>query len=1097
MSVKAWYEKVIIPTYLIGKPEKCPMFLEKRVYQGSSGTVYPYPVIGHIENTKTDQPYNAIFIENEYLKIMILPELGGRIQMAFDKIAQRHFVYYNEVIKPALVGLTGPWISGGIEFNWPQHHRPSTFLPVDHLITENNDGSVTVWVNETERMTHQKAMAGFTLHPGKAYLEIKVKLYNGTPLPQTFLWWANPAVAVNENYQSVFPTDVNAVFDHGKRAVSTFPIATGTYYKVDYSKGVDISKYKNIPVPTSFMAINSEYDFVGGYENDTKAGILHIANHHISPGKKQWTWGNGDFGKVWYKNLTDENGPYIELMAGVYTDNQPDFAWLQPFEEKSFSQFFIPYRELGIVKNASADFLINMEIVDETAIVKVLATSAFANIRLVLDGFFDEATNLCPETVFIKSVPVGKTPYLPLKLAIYLPDGQKVLSFDYGKNCSKTLPKAAEPVVHHDLISSTETLYLAGLHLEQNRHATFNPTDYYLKAIEIEPGNIRNNNAMGLWLLRRGIFGQAEQYLRVAVASQIAYNPNPYDGEALYNLGLSLKYQQKYDEAYSFFYKACWNFALQDMAYYACAQISIINGNIAAALTEVDKALIRNGRNHKARALKSVLLRKLNRISESGHLIQESLILDPFNHGCRFEKFVQTQNNAVLTEFTELMRDEIHNYEELALDLISSGLHYEAITLLEAGIAQCQPNPMTFYYLAWSQFLAKKDCSTTFFIASTQCPDYCFPNRLEAILALECALNLNPKDAKASYYLGNLWYDKRQYNKAVHYWEQSVANDPTFPIVYRNLSLAYYNKFNVPAKAIKFLEKAFRLDKENARILMELDQLLKIMGIPHHVRLTRLETNDSLVSQNSDLTAELIILYNQTENYIKAKELIDGQQFHPWEGGEGKITYQYQVCRLEIAKQHLRKKQFHQAIEFLKECLVLPLNLGEGKLPGVNENDFHYYLGCANYELGMVDQAQKHWENAAIGNIELKEPQFYNDQKPDKIFYQGKALQKLGLPEKAEEIYSSLIAFGNQHINDKIVPDFFAVSLPDLQVWEKDPTIQNQVHCNYLIGLGYLGLGKITDGINYLQKANSLDINHQGCQTHLQMALTIFEEHHN
>src|SRR5690606_37455211 len=237
--VNVWEEDIFLPTYGIGKPEKNPMFLENRVYQGSSGVVYPYPVIEKIEDTCADKKYHAVYLENEYIKVMILPELGGRVQMAYDKIKERHFIYYNQVIKPALVGLTGPWISGGIEFNWPQHHRPSTFEPVDYKIVENTDGSKTVWISEVERMFHTKGMTGFTLYPDVAYLEIKAKLYNRTSLPQTFLWWANPAVKVNDYYQSVFPPDVNAVFDHGKRDVSTFPIATGTYYKVDYSPGTD------------------------------------------------------------------------------------------------------------------------------------------------------------------------------------------------------------------------------------------------------------------------------------------------------------------------------------------------------------------------------------------------------------------------------------------------------------------------------------------------------------------------------------------------------------------------------------------------------------------------------------------------------------------------------------------------------------------------------------------------------------------------------------------------------------------------------------------------------------------------------------------
>src|ERR1700754_2376346 len=171
MEVKAWAEKISIPTYPIGRPEKNPMFLEKRVYQGSSGVVYPHPVVEKIADEKTEQVYNAVFIENDYLKIMILPELGGRIQRAYDKVAGRDFIYYNQVIKPALVGLAGPWISGGIEFNWPQHHRPSTFHPVAADIVSGDDGSRTVWCNEIDRMVGTRGMHGFRLYPGKAYLE--------------------------------------------------------------------------------------------------------------------------------------------------------------------------------------------------------------------------------------------------------------------------------------------------------------------------------------------------------------------------------------------------------------------------------------------------------------------------------------------------------------------------------------------------------------------------------------------------------------------------------------------------------------------------------------------------------------------------------------------------------------------------------------------------------------------------------------------------------------------------------------------------------------------------------------------------------------
>ena len=297
--VRIWAEDVVLPTYLVGHPNRNPMFLEKRVYQGSSGRVYPYPIIDKICDEPVDETYPVVFLENQYLKLMVMPGFGGRIQYAYDKTNDYPFIYHNRVIKPALVGLAGPWLSGGIEFNWPQHHRPGTYCPVDTTTTANGDGSVTLWLSELEPMWHLKGTLGLTLYPDRAFLEISIRLFNPTPLPQSFHLWTNPAVHVNDDYQSVFPPDVQAVYDHGKRDVSAFPIARGEYYKIDYSQGVDISWYKNLPVPTSYMAAKSDYDFVGGYDHGRQAGVLHVADHHVIPGKKQWVWGCGDFGEAW------------------------------------------------------------------------------------------------------------------------------------------------------------------------------------------------------------------------------------------------------------------------------------------------------------------------------------------------------------------------------------------------------------------------------------------------------------------------------------------------------------------------------------------------------------------------------------------------------------------------------------------------------------------------------------------------------------------------------------------------------------------------------------------------------------------------------
>lgn len=230
-DVRVWVEAVTLPTYEVGAEDPNPMFLEKRVYQGSSGAVYPYGVIDTLTGQKQMKSYQAVWLENDFIKVMLLPELGGRIHRAYDKVMQRDFVYYNEVIKPALVGLVGPWISGGIEFNWPQHHRPTTFMPVDFTIQEHEGGAKTVWLGEVEAMRGLQVMAGFTLYPDKALIEITGKVFNGNDTPRHFLWWSNPAVKGGDAHQSVFPPDVTAVYDHGKRDVSAFPIARGTYYR--------------------------------------------------------------------------------------------------------------------------------------------------------------------------------------------------------------------------------------------------------------------------------------------------------------------------------------------------------------------------------------------------------------------------------------------------------------------------------------------------------------------------------------------------------------------------------------------------------------------------------------------------------------------------------------------------------------------------------------------------------------------------------------------------------------------------------------------------------------------------------------------------
>ncbi len=1092
-TVKVWEEKVVIPTYEIGEAEKNPMFLDKRVYQGSCGKVYPYPTIEKISDEKTDKEYNAVYLENEYIKIMILPELGGRIQRAYDKTNDYDFVYYNQVVKPALVGLTGPWISGGIEFNWPQHHRPTTFLPVDHIIMENEDGSKSVLVHDVDQMYGTKGIAKFTVYPGKAYIEITGQLYNRTPMPQTFLWWANPAVAVNDNTQSIFPPDVHAVMDHGKRDVSRFPIATGVYYKKDYSEGVDISRYKNIPVPTSYMAEKSKYDFVGGYDYGKHAGILHVADHHISPGKKQWTWGCGDFGKAWDRNLTDEDGPYIELMTGVYTDNQPDFTWLKPFEEKTFKQYFMPYKAVGQVKNATTEAAVNLTCADGEIYVCVYGTQKReVRVEVTYDGkeVFAEDTMISPVDIFEKKMAFAVEDETKLTLNVFGKEkcandlANLLVSYTLEKAEIEKLPDPAEAIGEPEEIQTIEELYLAGLHIEQYRHATYLPDPYYLEALKRDPGDIRVNNAYGCLLMRRGDFAKAKEHFVMALKRMTKRNPNPYSSEAYYNLGLVQLYLGEEEDAYDAFFKATWSNEQQEMSFYYLAAIDAKYGRFTHALEMIEKGLVKNAHNIKARGLKAYILRKLGKAEAAKAFIAENLALDPFDFVSGNEAVLlaaldeNTEDSVKMrrTALNELMRGFAENYLMCARDYADAGAYKEAAEFL----AECTAKtPLVLYYEGY--YLAKAGEETAakakVLQAEQMAADYCFPNKLEDIAVLNYAIESHAA-AMANYYLGNLYYDKLQWEKAIALWENARAKCPDFPTVHRNISLAYYNKKKDKAAAKEAMEKAFALDTSDVRIFLELDQLYKKLEMSFADRLKNYEEHKDIIGGRDDLYIEYITLVNMTGDYARAYDLIMGRKFHPWEGGEGKITTQYTIALLHMAKKALSEKDAIKAEDLLRKALVYPENLGEGKLEGTKDNHIYYHLGLALEMQGKMEEAKACYALAAVGTDEPAGMMYYNDQPADMILYQGLAKLKLGKTTEAKARFYRLIDYGERHLWDEVKIEYFAVSLPDFLIFDDDYTEKNKAHCYYLMGLGNLGLGNAEKAKTFLAQVLAIEPSH-------------------
>ena len=1124
-SVKVSRSTIVLPTYLPAAPDKNPMFLEKRVYQGSSGKVYPLPFTDRIAEKPVDRKWQAVWIENEFLRAMVMPELGGRIHILQDKTNGYDLIYNQHVIKPALVGLAGPWISGGIEFNWPQHHRPATFLPVDFEIENHADGSKTIWCSDHDPMTRMKGMHGVCLHPGSAYLELKVRAYNRTPFVQTFLWWANVATRVHEAYQSFFPPDVYYVADHARRSMSEYPLAKGHYYGVNYGergrKGIpqnevpgqfvpphctkesaidnrqsaipnyspnDLSFYANIPVPTSYMCMGSKEDFFGGYDYAAQAGIVHIANHHISPGKKQWTWGNHDFGYAWDRNLTEKDakgefGPYIEIMAGVYTDNQPDFSFLQPGETKTWSQYWYPIQKIGAAQHANLSAAISLRILDGGGSAKQLSigvsvTKDFPKAKIILLGkgkkLFSAIRSISPGKPFTTQIKLPRgIAETDLQLRATDSASDEIISFHPKLPQKAAVPPPATEPPAPEQISSADELFITGLHLEQYRHATRCPTLYWREALRRDPLDSRCNNAMGRWHLKRGEFVEAEKYFRNAISRLTRRNANPYDGEAYYNLGLCLRHMGLKAEAYDAFYKACWNQAWQAAGYHALAELDCQKANWKTALDHINSSLRLNVENLRARNLKFIILRKLDSRTEADKLLHETLALDPLDGWTRYLK-------------GEKIRYDLQTALDLAHDFSRAGLFTDAVALLEhaSGKAGDLPDqswgalPLVHYMLGnlHDELGDKKTALRHVKKAAALSPDYCFPARIEEIALLEWAMSENPADAKAPYYLGNLLFDRRRHEEAIGFWETSARIDPNFSIVWRNLGIAYFNIQKKPAKAHAAYDRALKANPTDARLLYERDQLWKRLGEKPLKRLRELEKHPALVQQRDDLTVEFGALLNQTGCHVEAMQLVAIRNFQPWEGGEGGPLGLHVRTQLALGREALAHHDYPCAASHFEEALKSPPNLGEAKHLLANQSDIHYWLGVALDLLGEKKSARRNWLAAANfkGDFQEMSVRAFSEM----TYYSALAWQKLRQTAKARKLFHDLLAYARSLQKAEAKIDYFATSLPTMLLFDDDLQFRQATGALFLEAQARLGLGQKSRAKKLLATVLQRDPNH-------------------
>jgi tetratricopeptide (TPR) repeat protein len=1050
--VAAWSAPLSIDTYLPEEPDRFPAFLETRVYQGSSGRVFPLPFHERINHTKRPHEWQAFHLENEWLRVVILPELGGRIHIAYDKVADYDMFYRNNVIKPALVGLAGPWISGGVEFNWPQHHRPATFLPTDVSTEREADGSVTVWCSDHDPFARMKGMHGIRLRPDSAKLEARVRLYNRSETRQTFLWWANVAAAVNDNYQSFFPTDVDHVADHAKRAVVSFPKPQTPYYGVDYAARVNaehpdgnrLDWYRNVPVPTSYMVTSTKDEFFGGYDHGREAGFVHWASRNVSPGKKQWTWGNSPFGWAWDNNLTDSDGPYVELMAGVYTDNQPDFAFLAPGETKTFSQFWYPIQKIGPAHQASALVAARLDVASEAQRVKVslVAADVLPGVCVRLcsaEGVLDERTlDLRPGAPLIFEVD-DEARHAPHEVGLeVLQDGLSLLRLQHRApdEMSPEPQKAVEPPAPGDVVSIDELVQIAS-YLEQYRHATRSPVPYWLEVLSRDADESRATAAMGARMHDAADYEGAAEILTRSLHRRTAWAPTPTDGTAHYHLGLALTRLGREVEATEAFARASWDASFKAPATYALARHHAKNGRRDEAIGLLRNVVAVDRQHLQAADLLALLLRSQGQESEAQALLANTLRADPL------DQWALDLACGICTADATIALD-------VALEYAGAGFLTEALSALDSAesllprlpLGQVQVGPLIAYHRAALLWRAGRngEAETAAQAASGTPWALCLPSRLDDIDALRTVLVHRPDDPLAAALLGHWYYDRQRSGDAMNMWAKALesgAESELAVILHRNLGIAEYNILHNKQAAWGHYSQALEMAPQDAKLWFEFDQLAARKGDSSAERLARLELCTDVVQERDDLTVTYARLLVDGGRAAEAKLLLQSRQFQPWEGGEGQVLAAWDATALALSRSALEAGEPVQAAALIDAALKPPMNLGEARHPLANASELYLAAGDAWHAAGDTGTATAHWRQAAesAGDFAKMEVSPYSTQ----TYFSVLAMRRLGETEQAEELISGLETWVDAYAATDARIDYFATSLPNMLLFIDDP----------------------------------------------------------
>jgi len=974
-KTRAWEGTITIPTY--GWSEDVnPKFwaLEGDVKYSTTlkgSIIYPYSMQDHLFRTKADRTYKAMFLENEYLKVTCLPELGGRLHSVFDKTEGKEMFHLNDVIKPGMIAMRGAWISGGVEWNTGPHGHTVTILsPVDTLIGQNKDGSAYLEINNLEKSQRTQWTVRVTLHPGKAYLDEKIRIFNPMDAMSPYYFWNCTAFPCREGTRFIYPMTLGT--DHNGVEFFSWPI----------HKGKDISWLKNYDTYASVFSVDCVFDFFGAYDVDMDRGIVQVADHHELSGKKAWTWGTWDFGLVSQKNLTDNDGPYIEVQSGPLP-TQSDYGMLLPRAEVSWQEYWYPVHGLADgFEYATKDVAIQTARENEKLQLRILSTGKFYGANCTFSQgprkLLRKTINLTPESQ--QTLTLFSAPRSPVDITIKTKKGQVLASF----TTPLPIPKISPPETSKLMTKPDEQLTLEEKYLKARKYDLATDRrkarEYYEKALKEDTQYSPALRALAVLDIEAGLYSQAVRRLKKALYRDAS------DGLSWIFLGMSHLRLADNKEALRCAYEAVKYTGTASLGYDLAGRAYMRLGEYLKAVEAFEAAVRLNPRDTKAKNHLLLALYAAGKTELAYRYAEERIAQNPTDLVPR--ALIALQNKSRMNRFVNEARAFVgeDDFQMLETSLVFEelGLAKEAEELLSAvcveAVQENERSPLPIYYLAYFTSLQKDRIKARAYLgqAAGIDKDYIFPSRPEAIEVFKYAIEENPDDAYSHLYLGNLYGHLGRLSEAVRHWQRAADLNSSLSVAFRNLGLYAWAIENDLSKVEELYRKAIIARPKDQTLYRDLaDVLLAANRRSEAIKV--LESTPFEKLKRADIIIMLAQAYLDEKRYGEAVDLLESTPyFVNWEGQT--ITWDlFHKAHLERGQRRFENKDLKGALHDFEAALTYPENIGVGRSNKPQEAQAQYWRGRAMEALERFEDARLAWKEGAAGYEGSKEQNKYRE----------------------------------------------------------------------------------------------------------------------